>query len=105
MIRRPPRSTLFPYTTLFRSLAQSVSFRVWDSERAERGACDVLIVPDVRAFTSFGFGRAAELMARGEAAARAGLPGIEAEMGRRPGPRRPPAPPAPASRLGAAVGF
>src|SRR3989449_11325143 len=23
MIRRPPRSTLFPYTTLFRSLAQS----------------------------------------------------------------------------------
>src|SRR2546429_3878542 len=66
MIRRPPRSTLFPYTTLFRSLAQSVSFRVWDSERAERGACDVLIVPDVRAFTSFGFGRAGELMARGE---------------------------------------
>src|SRR3712207_8057076 len=25
MIRRPPRSTLFPYTTLFRSLRQSVS--------------------------------------------------------------------------------
>src|SRR3712207_6979516 len=24
MIRRPPRSTLFPYTTLFRSLAQHV---------------------------------------------------------------------------------
>src|SRR5947208_13441745 len=24
MIRRPPRSTLFPYTTLFRSLARSV---------------------------------------------------------------------------------
>src|SRR5437016_14576196 len=24
MIRRPPRSTLFPYTTLFRSFAQSV---------------------------------------------------------------------------------
>src|SRR3712207_6942116 len=24
MIRRPPRSTLFPYTTLFRSLAESV---------------------------------------------------------------------------------
>src|SRR2546428_9052892 len=24
MIRRPPRSTLFPYTTLFRSLASSV---------------------------------------------------------------------------------
>src|SRR2546430_9050715 len=26
MIRRPPRSTLFPYTTLFRSLAQAKSF-------------------------------------------------------------------------------
>src|SRR5207245_495663 len=55
-------------------LAQAVSFRVWDSERAERGACDVLIVPDVRAFTSFGFGRAAELMARGAAAGVAALP-------------------------------
>src|SRR2546422_7528501 len=27
MIRRPPRSTLFPYTTLFRSLAQTVERR------------------------------------------------------------------------------
>src|SRR2546425_10258750 len=26
MIRRPPRSTLFPYTTLFRSLAHGLSF-------------------------------------------------------------------------------
>src|SRR2546422_2774426 len=26
MIRRPPRSTLFPYTTLFRSLALGASF-------------------------------------------------------------------------------
>src|SRR3712207_7772335 len=25
MIRRPPRSTLFPYTTLFRSLAQPIA--------------------------------------------------------------------------------
>src|SRR2546429_2868493 len=25
MIRRPPRSTLFPYTTLFRSLAQAIA--------------------------------------------------------------------------------
>src|SRR3989440_185187 len=64
-------------------LAQSVSFRVWDSERAQRAACDVLIVPDVRAFAGFGFGRAAELMARGEAAARAALPEIAAKVGRR----------------------
>src|SRR2546427_13153117 len=26
MIRRPPRSTLFPYTTLFRSLTRTTSF-------------------------------------------------------------------------------
>src|SRR2546427_5720296 len=28
MIRRPPRSTLFPYTTLFRSLFELVFFRI-----------------------------------------------------------------------------
>src|SRR5687768_17975200 len=28
MIRRPPRSTLFPYTTLFRSVASDVSARM-----------------------------------------------------------------------------
>src|SRR2546426_8286191 len=27
MIRRPPRSTLFPYTTLFRSLQERIFFR------------------------------------------------------------------------------
>src|SRR2546428_7288182 len=27
MIRRPPRSTLFPYTTLFRSLGRAAGFR------------------------------------------------------------------------------
>src|SRR3989442_9949687 len=26
MIRRPPRSTLFPYTTLFRSITEALSF-------------------------------------------------------------------------------
>src|SRR5260221_7063322 len=29
MIRRPPRSTLFPYTTLFRSLAESTATPQW----------------------------------------------------------------------------
>src|SRR2546426_8821548 len=38
MIRRPPRSTLFPYTTLFRSdaggtLASRDAYRPWDSLR------------------------------------------------------------------------
>src|SRR3712207_6853827 len=34
MIRRPPRSTLFPYTTLFRSVAAG--------QRVERRACQLL---------------------------------------------------------------
>src|SRR2546430_4879496 len=40
MIRRPPRSTLFPYTTLFRSgrvhLAKRVAAGLDDVDRAER---------------------------------------------------------------------
>src|SRR5256885_11113541 len=35
MIRRPPRSTLFPYTTLFRSPAGGV-YRISDLELASR---------------------------------------------------------------------
>src|ERR1051325_5795852 len=30
MIRRPPRSTLFPYTTLFRSCAAACTASVWN---------------------------------------------------------------------------
>src|SRR2546430_12616863 len=37
MIRRPPRSTLFPYTTLFRSEAQSLCERVRENYQP-RGA-------------------------------------------------------------------
>src|SRR3712207_8752788 len=39
MIRRPPRSTLFPYTTLFRSSRISRRSRVWlcSCERTSRG--------------------------------------------------------------------
>src|SRR3712207_8697201 len=36
MIRRPPRSTLFPYTTLFRSIALSVSKLVGQRELVTR---------------------------------------------------------------------
>src|SRR5438046_661600 len=50
-------------------LVQSVSFRVWDSEAEQRSKCDVLILPDVRAFSTFGFTRASEVIARGEVAA------------------------------------
>src|SRR5256884_8716449 len=33
MIRRPPRSTLFPYTTLFRSISMKDVFRSGDSSK------------------------------------------------------------------------
>src|SRR5215203_6680954 len=38
MIRRPPRSTLFPYTTLFRSLAHQLHLdRIGNHQQLERG--------------------------------------------------------------------
>src|SRR2546426_8337736 len=40
MIRRPPRSTLFPYTTLFRSLERAVG-RLLAWERVPRGRARV----------------------------------------------------------------
>src|SRR2546422_7510713 len=40
MIRRPPRSTLFPYTTLFRSVLQQ--------QRGHRAAHDVRVAEDHR---------------------------------------------------------
>src|SRR3989449_10513938 len=50
MIRRPPRSTLFPYTTLFRSLPKVGGFvteiRVDENQRVRVG--DTLIVLDDR---------------------------------------------------------
>src|SRR3712207_8963896 len=36
MIRRPPRSTLFPYTTLFRSVVQQVRQVAAQADAAER---------------------------------------------------------------------
>src|SRR2546426_8029565 len=38
MIRRPPRSTLFPYTTLFRSLKLPAKRQIGDAESNRRGA-------------------------------------------------------------------
>src|SRR2546426_1966038 len=46
MIRRPPRSTLFPYTTLFRSLPQRVLHR---AEEVGRGGVPEGPPPDVLA--------------------------------------------------------
>src|SRR2546429_4543561 len=41
MIRRPPRSTLFPYTTLFRSLFSGAGGLDVGIERAGAGAFDI----------------------------------------------------------------
>src|SRR3712207_3628167 len=41
MIRRPPRSTLFPYTTLFRSFATAV-MKYWVCKRAPQHAAEAL---------------------------------------------------------------
>src|SRR5688572_31586395 len=42
MIRRPPRSTLFPYTTLFRSAGSTL--RAECDRRRPAGACRVLLL-------------------------------------------------------------
>jgi len=76
-------------------LVQSVSFRVWDSEAEQRSKCDVLILPEVRGFSTFGFARARDVIARGEAAARAALPGIAAALAKRRVSRRAKAPRSP----------
>src|SRR2546426_2088122 len=44
MIRRPPRSTLFPYTTLFRSQVQRAVSGAGDEDRRERIAIDVGVI-------------------------------------------------------------
>src|SRR3712207_8180693 len=47
MIRRPPRSTLFPYTTLFRSVCQAQSLHlVGCHAHDERFSCSHLMVAD-----------------------------------------------------------
>src|SRR2546429_8223304 len=45
MIRRPPRSTLFPYTTLFRSAAASLKFFEWAYKSGDKTATDLDYVP------------------------------------------------------------
>src|SRR2546430_7253497 len=44
MIRRPPRSTLFPYTTLFRS----DQAKGWRQANRDHVRCDELAEPDTR---------------------------------------------------------
>src|SRR2546422_3202557 len=43
MIRRPPRSTLFPYTTLFRSsLEVPPSYASWQTQQGDQEQCRAL---------------------------------------------------------------
>src|SRR5258708_10490556 len=42
MIRRPPRSTLFPYTTLFRSVMTSTRITSADEDTARRHAASAI---------------------------------------------------------------
>src|SRR3712207_7170012 len=44
MIRRPPRSTLFPYTTLFRSDLEALRLRRDLDVLGQAGAVDLLVV-------------------------------------------------------------
>src|SRR3712207_7029851 len=46
MIRRPPRSTLFPYTTLFRSYEEGGTLRKYLLLEGELGGVQVGDVPD-----------------------------------------------------------
>src|SRR3712207_6987195 len=64
MIRRPPRSTLFPYTTLFRSAAASAARGIL----AFCGLSDPAAVPAavIRAFSCASFAAAASAARRSE---------------------------------------
>src|SRR5256885_7685440 len=47
MIRRPPRSTLFPYTTLFRSKLRHFEYRTGGLEKANFDAIAAIAAPAI----------------------------------------------------------
>src|SRR5690242_21175871 len=51
MIRRPPRSTLFPYTTLFRSSTYGRGFWIMDDIGALRELSPAIAAKDAHLFT------------------------------------------------------
>src|SRR3712207_9458968 len=64
MIRRPPRSTLFPYTTLFRSAAYRARYSVTRSgEDADRYSLDAVDSGYFQAVADIGFIGLAVLLA------------------------------------------
>src|SRR2546430_12992737 len=92
MIRRPPRSTLFPYTTLFRSDAIRFGPVLRPARRRARGDARLdLLIGQARAPT-----RGGTCLGRAPADARLGEAGT---IARAPPPEAPePPPPAPAPR-------
>src|SRR5258708_36408255 len=57
MIRRPPRSTLFPYTTLFRSVMTAAVSRPLSSSAGDCQTCAACVIapaPVAHAFTGEG---------------------------------------------------
>src|SRR5256885_17147770 len=81
MIRRPPRSTLFPYTTLFRSVLSSDGYKAWVDEQRKIAAAKkddpskVWSLPD--------------LMARGEKVYAANCAACHQANGKGAGPIKP----------------
>src|SRR6266498_1621512 len=55
MIRRPPRSTLFPYTTLFRSVPCTLSDRSANAFLAARGSQDWILRRSLRIRSTYPF--------------------------------------------------
>src|SRR2546429_9715131 len=75
MIRRPPRSTLFPYTTLFRSRARELPEDPEPARRTDRGVRAGRLFPDPLALSHDLQGaRLLYHVARSVAAAGAGPP-------------------------------
>src|SRR2546421_1899195 len=68
MIRRPPRSTLFPYTTLFRSLERVEPRRdpVGELEPLEPGGCEQRRVEAVAPFLHRSEEHTSELQSRSD---------------------------------------
>src|SRR3989442_10717064 len=66
MIRRPPRSTLFPYTTLFRSTKALSSLTIFASEMYTyiSVACCILLKDQLRGNTSRSEEHTSELQSR-----------------------------------------
>src|SRR2546428_13826643 len=54
MIRRPPRSTLFPYTTLFRAGHSGAAFDAWSTRRAISSGAGTESNPFLRPFAHSG---------------------------------------------------